>query len=150
MILYNYDDDSGKFIGESIAKLDPRAKTPMIPANATDKKVPDLVGKQTAVFVGGAWVVVEFVEPVIEPEPEKTQSEINRDLKMTGVLIEGVMCSATTQDSNGLLAVNVWLSGGGSTRFEFENGNTLLLTPANQKSFGDVWMDFRQSFWAST
>jgi hypothetical protein len=150
MILYNYDDVSGEFVGESIAKIDPRAKTPMITANATGKKVPDLVGKQTVFFIGKEWVVVEFVEPVIEPEPEKTQSEINHDLKMQGVLIEGVMCSATTQDSNGLLAVNVWLSGGGSTRFEFENGNTLLLTPDNQKSFGDVWMNFRQSFWAST
>jgi hypothetical protein len=150
MILYNYDDVSGEFVGESIAKIDPRAKTPMITANATDKKVPDLVGKQTVFFVGDEWVVVEFVEPVIEPEPEKTQSEINRDLKMTGVLIEGVMCSATTQDSNGLLAANVWLSRGQSTRFEFENGNNLLLTPANQESFGAEWMRFRQSFWAST
>jgi hypothetical protein len=81
--------------------------------------------------------------------PEKTQNQIDGELKMAGVLIEGVMCSATTQDSNGLLAVNVWLSGGGSTRFEFENGNNLLLTPENKKSFGDVWMPFRQSFWKS-
>ena len=149
MILYNYSAVSGEFIGKSIAKIDPRAKTPMIPANATGKKVPNLIGKQTAVFKSQKWSIVEFVEPVIEPEPEKTQSEINSELKMAGVLIEGVMCSATTQDSNGLLAVNVWLSGGGSTRFEFENGNNLLLTPENKKSFGDVWMPFRQSFWKS-
>ena len=100
--------------------------------------------RQDYLYIDG---VFNAVAP--QSEQEKTQSQIDSDLKMAGVLIQGVMCSATTADSNGLLAVNVWVGRGHSTRFEFANGNTLLLTPSNHDYFASKWMAFRQSFYKS-
>lgn len=80
-----------------------------------------------------------------EPQP-KTQKQIDQENKLIGVEFDGVMCSATSEDQNGLLAVNLWVAQGGSTKFRFENESTLLITPANIDSFSAVWMPFRQGF----
>lgn len=70
--------------------------------------------------------------------------------KMAGVLFGGVMCSATKDDQAGLLAV--WMDYMSSpnefqpTRFDFANGNTLVLTEENLPAFRSVWGAFRRQF----
>jgi hypothetical protein len=72
------------------------------------------------------------------------------DTKLVGVLFEGVMCSATLYDQNGLLAILAAYQLQGAafqpTRFEFANGNSLVITKDNIQAFIAVWMPFRQSF----
>lgn len=73
-----------------------------------------------------------------------------RSSKLAGIEFDGVMCSATKDDQDGLLAV--WVDYMGSpnnflpTRFEFSNGNTLVLTKDNLPSFRAVWGTFRRQF----
>lgn len=72
------------------------------------------------------------------------------DLKMEGVEFEGVMCSATREDQNGLLAVLTAFQLQGKdfkpTKFYFANGATLELTKTNVQPFMAVWLPFRQGF----
>lgn len=74
------------------------------------------------------------------------------DPKMTGVEFDGVMCSATRDDQNGLMAVLMAKQLQGAafqpTRFHFANGNSLVMTKENIADFAAVWMPFRQSFFA--
>ena len=74
------------------------------------------------------------------------------DPKMVGVEFEGVMCSATRDDQNGLVAVIVAYelqkSNFQPTEFRFVNGTKLVLTFENLPAFLKVWMPFRQSFFA--
>jgi hypothetical protein len=76
------------------------------------------------------------------------------DPKLIGVEFDGVMCSATAQDQNGLAAVFLAIQLQGEnfqpTRFEFDNGSTLIVTLANWQQFAAVWLPFRQSFFAVT
>ncbi len=73
--------------------------------------------------------------------------------KMTGVEFEGVMCSATKDDQAGLLAV--WMDYLGApnnfqpTRFDFSNGNTLVLTKDNLPAFRSMWVAFRRQFFSA-
>jgi hypothetical protein len=73
------------------------------------------------------------------------------DPKMIGIEFDGVMCSATGNDQNGLNAVltsiNVQGAAFPATRFEFDNGNDLIITTANYQDFMAVWLPFRQSFY---
>jgi hypothetical protein len=76
-------------------------------------------------------------------------------LKLSGVEILGVMCSATKEDQSGLsavaLGVTIARANGQTfpaTRFEFENGNSLVITDANFNSVYAAWTPFRQSFFA--
>lgn len=72
------------------------------------------------------------------------------DPKMVGVAFNGVMCSATKDDQNGLVAVLLAYQLQGQnfvpTEFLFSNGSKLVLTAQNMQSFIAVWMPFRQSF----
>lgn len=74
------------------------------------------------------------------------------DPKMTGIEFDGVMCSATREDQNGLMAVLLAKQLQGAafkpTSFFFANGNSLVLTKDNITAFTGVWMPFRQSFFA--
>jgi len=77
------------------------------------------------------------------------------DLKMTGVEILGVMCSATRDDQNGLTAVAFGvtlarMSGQTfpDTIFYFENGNSLVITDENFDHIYSTWTPFRQSFFS--
>ena len=74
------------------------------------------------------------------------------DPKLVGIEFEGVMCSATGNDQSGLVAVMMAIQLQGQafqpTRFEFDNGNSLVITIANYQAFMAVWMPFRQSFFA--
>ena len=74
------------------------------------------------------------------------------DPKLVGVEFDGVMCSATSADQNGLVAIMMAIQLQGEafqpTRFEFDNGNTLVITLQNYQAFMAVWMPFRQSFFS--
>lgn len=81
--------------------------------------------------------------------------EAQQALRLSGVEILGVMCSATKGDQAGLSAVALGItiarSNGQvfpSTRFEFENGNSLIITNNNFDQVYAIWAPFRQSFFA--
>ena len=72
------------------------------------------------------------------------------DPKVTGIEIEGVMCSATKDDQAGLIAVLTAYQLKGAafkpTSFKFENGNSFLVTKDNIQTLISKWLPFRQSF----
>jgi hypothetical protein len=74
------------------------------------------------------------------------------DPKLVGIEFEGVMCSATREDQNGLAAVLLAFQMQGAqfkpTEFHFANGSKLVLSQANIPEFIGVWMPFRQSFFS--
>jgi hypothetical protein len=78
--------------------------------------------------------------------------EEKKDPKLVGVEFEGVMCSATRDDQNGLMAVLMAHQLQGTsfqpTEFQFSNGYKLLITKENIKALIGEWMPFRQSFFA--
>ena len=80
----------------------------------------------------------------------KAAAAARRDAMFTGVEFAGVMCSAKKEDQDGLLAVLTAYQLQGETfqptRFDFRNGNALVLTRDNIQQFLAVWMPFRQSF----
>ena len=89
----------------------------------------------------------------LAPEPLPPTPPSVGELKRTGILILGVMCSATKDDQMGLTAVGLDYSmttaGGGtfgSTKFEFSNGNTLVITADNFATIYNLWVPFRRSF----
>ncbi len=76
-------------------------------------------------------------------------------VKLTGIEILGVMCSATKEDQNGMLAVDrlkqKYNAAGQpmpSTLFEFKNGNELVITNDNFAQVDAAWTAFRASFFA--
>ena len=76
-------------------------------------------------------------------------------LKMAGIEILGVLCSATKDDQNGLTAIatGVTLARSASTAFpdtvfQFSNGNSLTITDANFNNIYSIWTPFRQSFFS--
>lgn len=74
------------------------------------------------------------------------------DQKLIGVEFAGVMCSATKEDQNGVVAVFLAFKEQGDqfkpTQFVFANGNKLLLSKDNVAQFMSVWTPFRQSFFS--
>jgi hypothetical protein len=85
-----------------------------------------------------------------QPEPADIIAQEAPSPKLIGVDFEGVMCSATKEDQDGLLAVlTAYQIQGNSfqpTRYDFQNGNSLVITKQNIQQFIAVWMTFRQSF----
>ena len=88
---------------------------------------------------------------VVEPADELPVVE--ESPKMKGILFQGIWCSATKQDQDGLLAVLVAYQMQGAsfkpTRYDFANGNSLVITKDNIQQFISTWMPFRQSFFAA-
>lgn len=91
-------------------------------------------------------------DAAIGPILAQKQAEVS---KITGVEILGVMCSATGKDQAGLAAVAVGamraqMAGGtfAPTKFKFENGTELVITPENFAEIEAIWTPFRQSFFA--
>jgi hypothetical protein len=94
----------------------------------------------------------EFALSLEEKKNEaKNKIRSRASAKLSGVLFEGVMCSATKIDQDGLTAVFSALTIGAmkKTVFKFDNGNKLLITKSNFKKFASVWGDFRQSFFTA-
>lgn len=73
--------------------------------------------------------------------------------KQEGVEFEGVLCSATSADQSGLMAVLMAIQIQGAsfrpTRFEFENETSLVIHLGNYQKFMSVWVPFRQSFFVA-
>ncbi len=81
--------------------------------------------------------------------------EVIKASKLTGIEILGVMCSATKEDQMGLSAVGLDYSMTTAsrgvfhpTKFEFANGNTLVITSDNFATIYNLWVPFRRSFFA--
>jgi len=94
----------------------------------------------------------EEAQAVIDSEARSVIAAVEES-KRTGILILGVMCSATKEDQMGLTAVGLDYSmttaAGGtfsSTKFEFSNGNTLVITADNFSTIYNLWVPFRRSF----
>ena len=94
----------------------------------------------------------EEAQAAIDKAEQEAQRAIEQS-KLTGIEILGVMCSATKADQMGLTAVGLDYSmttaGGGtfsSTKFEFSNGNTLVITADNFATIYNLWVPFRRSF----
>lgn len=93
---------------------------------------------------------------IFAPDEATVQSFIDNYIpppsiqKRLGVEFDGVMCSATSQDQAGLMAVLTAIQIQGAqfvpTRFEFENGSVLIITAQNYQAFMATWLPFRQSF----
>lgn len=94
-----------------------------------------------AVDVGGI-----LYREYMEQPAEEAAAQAKRELKLSGIEFEGVMCSATAQDMWGLSAIRDYIADGGTTPFEFDNGNVLVLTPVNMAAFRATWEPFRASF----
>ena len=120
----------------------------LIPGGCVETPPPAIPEGQVAVWIDGAWSVVPA--PAVEQDEETGETVI--DPKLVGIEFDGVMCSATSDDQNGLVAVMMAIQLQGAafepTRFEFDNGNTLVISLANYQDFMAVWMPFRQSFFA--
>ena len=85
----------------------------------------------------------------------RNPEDVAEQAKSTGIEILGVMCSATKDDQNGMVAVGtskLMADMGGvpfaDTVFEFTNGNKLVITAANFNQVYAAWVPFRQSFFA--
>lgn len=108
-------------------------------------------GKITA-FPGGIptkkeqdkWVAEHKAYLIDKEKP--TEKQKADSLKMSGVIFEGVMCSAEAEDMWGLASIKDFITAGASTPFVFNNGNTLVLTPDNYQAFQAVWVPFRLGF----
>ena len=95
-----------------------------------------------------------LLEPGLPPlTPEQMQEANIANAKYAGVEFDGVMCSATAADQNGLMAVFLSIQIQGAsfvpTQFSFENGSELVITLSNYQAFMAVWLPFRQSFFTA-
>jgi hypothetical protein len=93
-------------------------------------------------------------EPIAPPVLPEYVPPAPQDPKLVGVEFDGVMCSATKEDQDGLVAVLVAFQLQGEhfqpTRFGFVNGSELVISSENIQRFIQAWMPFRQSFFAAS
>ena len=90
-----------------------------------------------------------------DKEKKADKKDDQKPQKLAGVEINGIMCSATRSDQDGLTAVamGTLVARAASTTFpdtlfEFDNGAELLITDANFDAYYAIWMPFRQSFYS--
>lgn len=91
-----------------------------------------------------SWQGIEPVKQAYKVIDDYPESKHWR--KRLGVEFEGVMCSALKDDQFGIGSLHQAIKAGSEFNFEFENGNTLKLTPSNIDDFMNVWGPFRNSF----
>lgn len=128
-----------------------RAKVGMI-------EVPDIPRPDDALFTSvenpdGSYTATPRTAADLASREEASTAAALEASKAIGVSILGVMCSATKADQAGLSAVAIGVTiarlAGQTfpdTRFEFENGNSLVVTDANFDAIYAAWTPFRQSF----
>ena len=143
MINFYQFDDGGIYSGT--IQHDPMLP---VPKNSTTKSPPELEGDEVAKWLGDGWEVLS-ARPSEPAPPLPTPAE----LKLTGIEILGVMCSATKEDQNGMIAIGFdkltnTLAGTqmGATTMEFENGSELIITDENFSVVDALWRPFRKSF----
>lgn len=120
MSMKYFVDGSGNYLGAFVGYE---------PEGGIEVDTPPVKASQT-------WNGAEWSEPVLS----------DHELKLIGVEIEGVMCSATSTDMYGLKCIEEWVAAGQTVNFEFDNGNTLPLTQSNMDDFKAIWIPFRASF----
>lgn len=91
----------------------------------------DYISKRGMLIPKGEWVQ----RPLTETE-----------LKLRGVEFEGVMCSLCAEDQWGLASIRPYVQMGMPIKYEFKNGNKLLLTQGNMTAFESVWLPARAAF----
>jgi hypothetical protein len=114
--------------------------------------LPNLINAENGGSIGDRYENGNIiVTPLVLPEPQ-----VSTNLKLTGIEIFGVMCSATSGDQNGLAAVAIGITLARmnkqvfpDTQFKFENGNALVITDQNFDEIYAKWTPFRQSFFNS-
>jgi hypothetical protein len=118
---------------------------------ATEKVIDD-----APVYVEGAWQQTWQVVPLNDQEKAERQNAAREQLKNTGIEINGVLCSATRNDQDGLTAVAMGVTLARMagevfppTVFYFENGSSMVITDDNFDSIYSQWVPFRQSFFAA-
>jgi hypothetical protein len=70
----------------------------------------------------------------------------DKALKLSGVLFQGVMCSALAEDQWGLSSIKIVVDSGQTVNYKFENGNVLAINTANYAALYAVWVPFRNQF----
>ena len=135
MTKHKYSPSTGGFY--LAASIDQYRNLPTDLVDVSD----DLYDQVVKVVVAGKNGLPILQDPPPPPPP---------DTKIVGVEFEGVMCSATREDQNGLVAVLLAFQMQGKnfqpTEFSFSNGNKVVLNAGNMQKFISVWMPFRQSF----
>lgn len=95
----------------------------------------------------------EEVAAAKSAEEAAAQAAEAAQLKIAGIEFDGVMCSATKEDRDGLAAVllSIQLQGAAfkPTIFHFANGSKLVISLDNYQAFAAVWLPFRQSFFTA-
>lgn len=95
-------------------------------------------------------VYLEWIAKGNEPDAALQIASTPINPKLAGIEFNGVMCSATKEDQDGLLAVLVAYQLQGSafqeTEYRFINGSTLKINKDNINDFIAAWIPFRQSF----
>jgi hypothetical protein len=113
---------------------------------------PNWVVSNEHVRVGMIWSP-SLLSELVSAAAAETKAQADSASKLQGVLFDGVMCSATKEDMWGLNSVltNYQMSGQAflPTRFDFSNGNSLVITKDNIQAFTAVWVPFRQGFYAA-
>lgn len=93
---------------------------------------------------------LEWIAKGNEPDAPVQVTSTPVNPKLVGIEFQGIWCSATKEDQDGLLAVLVAYQLQGElfqeTEYRFINGNTLKINKQNISDFIAVWMPFRQSF----
>ena len=124
----------------------------LIPFTADPDDV-ELLGQEThaAILAGDAGPIAPYTQTQeeIDAEAAALAAATATAAKMTGVLFDGVMCSAKSEDMYGLAAVAPYVRQGMDIPpFIFANGNKLKLTTLNIDAFELVWIPFRASFFS--
>jgi hypothetical protein len=98
----------------------------------------------------------EKEEAYLAEKAEKEALAESDALKVSGVEILGVMCSATGKDQNGMIAIGLdkMKCDASATPFEptlmtFENGSELWITADNFDVVEAAWRSFRRSFFSA-
>jgi len=114
-------------------------------------------GEGDAVLVGAVWtqnwIVTDLADEALALAQSVAAVNAEKDAKLKGIEILGVMCSATKEDQNGMLAIGFdkltnTMAGTkmGSTVMKFENGSELVVTDENFNAVDALWRPFRKSF----
>ena len=138
----------------------------LLEVTPVDKPAGDVVLEGAPTLLDGTWTQVWTSRSytteeeasaafVLQSKQAAAAKETAKLLKMEGVAYTDstdantgtIMCSATKEDMWGLNSVNTSLAmGSPSENFDFDNGNRLVLTPANATEFMGIWAPFRRSF----
>lgn len=110
------------------------------------KTIEDL---KRVISLGKPLHVIEKFAEKIGPEAQPLVDEYKKQqTKTDGIVFEGVKCSATKDDQNGITAITVLLQARQNDHhnMHFSNGSVLRLDKNNISDFLETWVPFRSSF----